>query len=159
MELVLRATAIYFFLWMVARGVGKRELTQMTAFELILLVIMGDLIQQGVTQEDTSVTGAILVVSTLAFWIVVTSYLSWRFKATRSVFEGLPVVVVRDGAPIEPVMRLERITAEEISEGARSQGIDDLRNVRLGVLEPDGKFSFLTVQGDQHPDTDDKTVS
>jgi uncharacterized membrane protein YcaP (DUF421 family) len=159
MQLVVRATVIYFFLWIVARGVGKRQLTQMTAFELILLVIMGDLIQQGVTQEDTSITGAVLVVSTLAFWIVVMSYLSWRFKRTRSVFEGLPVVVVQDGEPITRVMRLERVTQEEICEGARNQGIDDLRHVRLGVLEPDGKFSFITSGGEQHPPPDEKTVS
>jgi uncharacterized membrane protein YcaP (DUF421 family) len=159
MQLIVRATVIYFFLWLLARGVGKRELSQMTAFELILLVIMGDLIQQGVTQEDTSVTGAILVLSTLAFWIIVMSYLSWRFKGTRSVFEGFPVIVVRNGQPIEEILRMERVTVDELKEGARNQGIADLADVRLGVLEPDGKFSFITKEGDQRPEVDDKTVS
>ncbi|MDQ4096243.1 MAG: DUF421 domain-containing protein [Actinomycetota bacterium] len=159
MQLVLRATVIYLFLWMLARGVGKRELSQMTAFELILLVVMGDLIQQGVTGEDMSVTGAIIVLSTLAFWIIVMSYLSFRFKATRSVFEGLAVVVIRDGEPVDEVLRVERVTLDEVKEEARSQGISSLRDVRLGVLEPDGKFSFLTQEADQRPQPDEKKVT
>ncbi|MFP5319417.1 MAG: DUF421 domain-containing protein [Acidimicrobiia bacterium] len=148
MDLMVRATVVYFFLWAVARGVGKRELSQMTAFELILLVVMGDLVQQGVTQEDMSITGAILVISTLTFWIVVMSYLSFRFKRTRTVFEGLPVVIVRDGEPLEDFLRLERVTIDEVKEGARNQGVEDLKDVKLGVLEPDGKFTFLTDDGD-----------
>jgi uncharacterized membrane protein YcaP (DUF421 family) len=156
MELILRATVVYFFLWAVARGVGKRELSEMTAFEMILLVIMGDLIQQGVTQEDMSVTGAVLVISTLAFWIVVSSYLTYRFRRTRSVFEGVPVVVVRNGEPVDKALRLERVTHEELREGARKQGITDLGEVTIGVLEPDGKFSFLTEDGAEQQQGDDE---
>ena len=147
MDLMIRATAVYFFLWAVARGVGKRELSQMTAFELILLVVMGDLVQQGVTQEDMSITGAVLVISTLTFWIVVMSYLSFRFRRTRTVFEGLPVIIVRDGHLLEEFLRLERVTVDEVKEGARNQGVEDLRDVKLGVLEPDGKLTFLTDDG------------
>ena len=156
MEIVVRATVIYFFLWAVARGVGKRELSEMTAFELILLVVMGDLIQQGVTQEDMSVTGAILAVGTMAFWIIVFSYLTWRFKRPRGVFEGLPVVVVRDGQPVQQALRLERVTVDEVIEGARNQGISDLRDVSLAVMEPDGKFSFITRDKESHPPPEDK---
>ncbi|MCA1691139.1 MAG: DUF421 domain-containing protein [Acidimicrobiales bacterium] len=154
MELVVRATVIYFFLWAVARGVGKRELSEMTAFELILLVIMGDLIQQGVTQEDMSLTGAMLAVGTMAFWIVVFSYVSWRFARTRPFLEGIPVVIVRDGVAIEQSLRFERVTLDEVLEAARNQGVADLADVRLAVLEPDGKVSFITREGDQHTDDD-----
>ena len=150
MELVVRATVIYFFLWVAARGVGKRELSELTAFELILLVVMGDLIQQGVTQEDTSITGAFVAVGTITFWIVVGSYVSWRWKPARSVVEGCPVVVLRDGEPLEHVLRIERLALEELKEVARGQGIPDLRQIRLGVLEPDGKLSFITDGGEQH---------
>ncbi len=148
MEIILRATIIYFVLWAVARGVGKRELSEMTAFELILLVTMGDLIQQGATQEDMSLTGAVLAVGTLAMWILIVSYLSWRFKGFRPVAEGVPVVVVRDGEPIHQVLKIERLTLAEVSEAARNQGITDLAEVDIGVLEPDGKFSFLKTSGD-----------
>ena len=147
MEIILRATLIYFFLWAVARGVGKRELSEMTAFELILLVVMGDLIQQGATQEDMSLTGAVLAVGTLAMWILVFSYLSWRFRGMRSTMEGVPVIVIHRGRPLDEVLSIERLTLDEICEAARNQGITDLADVESGVLEPDGKFSFLKASG------------
>lgn len=147
MEIILRATVIYFFLFAVARGTGKRELAQMTAFELILLVTMGDLIQQGVTQEDMSVTGAMLAVGTLALWIVAIGYLSFRFKKLRPTLEGRPVIVLRRGQPLLDVLRLERVTVDELHESARNQGIATMDEVDLAVLEPDGKFSFLRRTG------------
>jgi uncharacterized membrane protein YcaP (DUF421 family) len=146
MEIIARATAIYFFLWMLTRALGKRELAEITAFELLLLMVVGDLIQQGVTQEDTSVTGAILAVGTIGVWILIFSWLGWRFPKARKVIEGVPVVVVRDGRPIEPALRLERVTLDELLESARNQGIANLRDVELAILEPSGKFSFLQRQ-------------
>jgi len=147
MELVIRATVIFFFLWLLTRGMGKRELSQLTAFELLLLVTVGDLIQQGVTQEDTSVIGAMLAVGTIAFWALLFSFLTFRFKRTRSVFEGLPVVIISDGKVLDDFVRVERMTRDEVEEEARNQGIDDLAKVRVGVLEPDGKVSFLLQEG------------
>ena len=143
MELIVRATCLYFFLWLVVRGTGKRELSEMSAFELVLLVTMGDLIQQGVTQEDFSITGAFLAVGTLAFWTLVFGYLSWKFPRTKATIEGVPVIVVRDGKPVDKVLRYERLTLDEVLGAARNQGIDDLAKVRIAVLEPDGKFSFI----------------
>jgi len=154
MEIILRATAIYFFLWMLTRALGKRELAEMTAFELLLLMVVGDLIQQGVTQEDTSVTGAILAVGTIGVWILVFSWTGWRFPVARKVIEGVPVVVVRDGRPIEPALRLERVTLDEVLESARNQGIANLRDVEVAILEPSGQFSFLQRKnggGEQQP--------
>jgi uncharacterized membrane protein YcaP (DUF421 family) len=148
MEIILRATVIYFFLWAITRGVGKRELSEMTAFELILLVTMGDLIQQGATQEDMSLTGAGLAVGTLALWITVFAYLSWRFRGLRPAVEGVPVIVLRQGQLLDKVLEIERLTIEEVCEEARNQGITDLADVEIGVLEPDGKFSFLRTTGD-----------
>lgn len=143
MEIVLRATAVYLFLWALARGLGKRELAEMTAFELLLLVVVGDLIQQGVTQEDMSVVGAMLAVGTIGLWILVFSWLAYRFKPAREVIEGVPVVVVRDGWPIPEALRLERVTLDELLEAGRNQGVANLRDIDLAILEPDGRFSFL----------------
>jgi len=148
MEIIVRATIIYFVLWGVARGVGKRELSEMTAFELILLVTMGDLIQQGATQEDMSITGAALAVGTLAMWILLFAYLSWRFRSLRPVLEGVPVVVIHRGRTLDDVLAIERLTVDEVCEAARNQGIGDLAEIDIGVLEPDGKFSFLKASGD-----------
>ncbi len=158
MEIIIRATIIYFVLWALARGVGKRELSEMTAFELILLVTMGDLIQQGATQEDMSLTGAALAVGTLAMWILLFAYLSWRVRPLRPVLEGVPVVVIHQGQPLDEVLAIERLTLDEVCEAARNQGILDLAEVDIGVLEPDGKFSFLNKsgQGDQQGSPDKK---
>jgi uncharacterized membrane protein YcaP (DUF421 family) len=148
MEIIVRATVIYFLLWAVARGVGKRELSEMTAFELILLVTMGDLIQQGATQEDMSLTGAALAVATLAMWIVLFAYLAWRFRGLRPALEGAPVIVIHRGEALGNVLKIERLTLDEIREAARKQGITDLAEVDIGVLEPDGSFSFLKTDGE-----------
>jgi uncharacterized membrane protein YcaP (DUF421 family) len=147
MEIIVRATVIYFFLWFLTRSLGKRELAEMTAFELLLLVVVGDLIQQGVTQEDMSITGAVLAVGTIGIWILAFSWLSFRSRPARNLIEGVPVVVVRDGRPVEPALRLERVTLDELLESARDQGISNLRDIQLAILEPSGKFSFLTRQG------------
>ena len=151
MEIVVRATIIFWFLWLVTRGLGKRELAEMSPFELILIVTMGDLVQQGVTQEDFSVTGAILAISTLAVWILLLAWLSRRSMRIREVLDGTPVVLVHDGELVEPVLEHERIDATDIAEAARTQGIGDLRLVRYGILEPDGKFSFIRVDGAPAP--------
>ncbi len=160
MELIIRATFLYFFLWLVARGTGKRELSELTAFELILLVTMGDLIQQGVTQEDMSIIGAFLAVGTLAFWILAFGYLGWKFPRSRPAIEGVPVVVVRDGKPLDEVLKLERLVLDEVCESARNQGISDLAQVRIGVLEPDGKFSFIRTHDTENgPRSPEKHIS
>lgn len=149
MDIVYRATAVFFFLWFVTRIIGKRELSSMTAFELVLLVTMGDLIQQGTTQEDFSVTGAMLAIGTFACLMVLFSWVSFRFKRTRAVLEGMPVVVVQSGAMRKDVMHYERLDREELFEALREQGIDDLSKVKVGILEPDGKYSFFTEEDHQ----------
>jgi uncharacterized membrane protein YcaP (DUF421 family) len=150
MEIIVRATAIYLFLWMLTRGLGKRELAEMTVFELLLLMVVGDLIQQGVTQEDTSITGAMLAVGTIGAWIAIFSWFGYRYRGVRRLLEGVPVIVVRDGRPVEPALRLERVTLDEVLEEARNNGIANLRDVELGILEADGQFSFLQYSGERH---------
>src|SRR4051794_7627507 len=107
MDIVVRASAIFVFLWIVMRAIGKRELAQMSAFDLILLVILGDLIQQGVTQEDRSIAGACIAVATITLWVIVFGYITYRFSRVRDVIGGLPLLVVRDGRPLEDLMRYE----------------------------------------------------
>ena len=144
MEIVLRAAAIYFFVWLVTKALGKRELSQMSPFELILLVMMGELIQHAVTQDDRSVPGGILAVSTLAVIIISMSYLTFRSRRAREAIEGTSTIVIDRGEPMTDALRAERLTLDEVMGAAREQGIDDLRKVRVGIVEPDGRFSFLT---------------
>jgi uncharacterized membrane protein YcaP (DUF421 family) len=150
MDIPIRATIIFFFLWALTRALGRRELAEMTAFELLLLVAAGDFVQQGVTQDDRSVTGAMLAVGTLGVWTLVWAYVSFRLPRARAITEGVPVLVVRDGKMLTDVMRVERLSVDELEEAARSQGIADLAEIRVGVIEPDGKFSFIKQEGEQH---------
>ena len=143
MEIVLRAAVIFGFLWVLMRVIGKKELAEMSAFELVLIVSIGDLVQQGVTQEDMSVTGAMLAVGTIALLVVAMSFIGFRWPKTKRVIEGVPVIVVDDGEIVKRTIDIERLTVDEVIGSAREQGIGDLRHVRYGVLEPDGRFSFV----------------
>ena len=147
MEIVIRAGVMFVFLWLVTRAVGKRELAQLSAFELVLLVTMGDLVQQGITQEDYSVSGGMLTIGTFALLSVGLSYVSWRFPRSRPVLEGQPVVVVRSGETQEKVLAYERLPVSELLEAARKEGIRDLEEVDLAVLENDGSISFFRRSG------------
>ena len=147
MDLVIRAAVVYCLILVFTRAMGRRELAQMQPFDLIMLVVIGDLIQQGVMQNDLSVTGIVIVLSTLAVMQVGVSYLSYRFRAVRPVLEGEPVLVVQDGQPIERNMKRERITIDDIAEQARLNNIGSLDDVRWAVLETSGQISFIKEDG------------
>jgi uncharacterized membrane protein YcaP (DUF421 family) len=151
MEIVLRSAAVFVFLWFLMRVIGKKELAEISAFELVLLVVIGDLVQQGVTQEDMSVTGAVLATGTIALLVVAMSYASFRWRRADAVVQGVPVIVVADGLMMTEAMRIERLTADEVASAAREQGIEDIAHVRFGVLEPDGKFAFVRFQEEHAP--------
>jgi len=151
MEIVLRAAAIFLFLWVLTRAIGKKELAEMSAFELVLIVTIGDLVQQGVTQEDMSVTGAMLAVATIALLVVAMSYVGFRWPGSKRVIEGVPVVVVERGEIVDEAIAIERLTRDEVISSAREQGIDNLQRVRFAVLEPDGSFSFVRRDDGEPP--------
>ncbi len=143
MEIVLRATIIYWFLWLVVRGSGKRTLADLNPLDLLLIVIVGDLIQQGVTQEDMSMTGAVLAVSVFVAWTRIADGWGGRSTAVNRVLAGEPLIVLAAGEPIVDRLDQERITVDELKEAARIAGFGDLGEVRYGVLESDGRFSFI----------------
>jgi uncharacterized membrane protein YcaP (DUF421 family) len=144
MDLVLRTIYVFFLILVVTRAVGRRELSSMEPFDLILLVVIGDLVQQGVTQSDYSLTGATTVISTIALLTVFTAWLSFRVRRLRPLLEGDPVVLVADGRVLERNLRRERMTVEELEAEGRLQQIDSLDDVRFAVLETNGKVSFAT---------------
>ena len=115
----------------------------MEPFDLIILVVIGDFVQQGVTQQDLSVTGSILAIVTIGVLVVATSWLGFRFRRLRPVLEGRPVVLVEDGQPIEGNLARERITLEELAAQARLKEIDSIDKVRWAVLETSGAISFI----------------
>ncbi len=143
MDIVLRATAMFAVLFALLRLLGKRELGQLTPFELVVLVVMGDLIQQGVTHNDFSVTGATLAICTFAFWGVVLSWLSYLFPRLKNPLEGRPQIVIRDGRLCEENLRRDRLTRAEIESEMRLAGIAHIEQVAWAILEPQGKVSFI----------------
>ncbi len=143
MDIVLRAPVIFIALYLLVRLMGKRELGQMTPFELIVLVVIGDLIQQGVTQNDFSLTGAVIAVSTIAFWALIFSWLSYLWPRAERLLEGEPRVIVRDGELLDGNLRRNRLTRSEIESEMRLAGIGHLADVAWAILEPRGKISFI----------------
>jgi uncharacterized membrane protein YcaP (DUF421 family) len=143
MELVLRATAIYLFLWIVVRGTGKRSLAELTPLDLLVIVVLGDFVQQGVTQEDMSATGAIVAVSVFVFWTLAADLVAQRWRLGRKILASGPAIVLRAGQPLLDRLYRERVTVDELKEAAREQGFGDLREIEIAVLETDGRFSFI----------------
>jgi uncharacterized membrane protein YcaP (DUF421 family) len=144
MDIVIRAAIIFAFVFLLTRLLGRRELNSLEPFDLILLVVTGDLVQQGVTQNDNSLTGAMLAISTIGLLTVALSYLSFRFKRMRPILNGEPIVLVEDGEVIEPNLRRQRLTREEIGAEARLEGIASIEDVRWAILETNGRISFVT---------------
>jgi uncharacterized membrane protein YcaP (DUF421 family) len=159
MQIVIRAAVMFFFVWFLTRSMGKKELSDLSVFEMILLIVMGDLIQQAVTQQDQSVTGGMLAIATIGLLVLLFSNIAYRWGRTRAVIEGVPVIVVMNGRPVESMMRLERLSMDELKDAAREQGIVDLREVRVAVLEPEGQISFLKADGGDDGGAGEKSAS
>ena len=157
MEIIVRAAVIYVFLWFLLRTMGKRELAEVTAFEMVVLVTLGDFVQQGVTQEDMSITGAMLAVSTFGLLAVATSYITARFPRTRTVIKGRPSVVLRHGELVHSTIRSLRMSPEDVHEEARKNGYRTLDEIEWIIVEDDGKFSIIEAgpAGPVGPDGDD----
>jgi uncharacterized membrane protein YcaP (DUF421 family) len=156
-ELVLRTVVVYILLWAVIRGMGKRELAELGPFDLVLLIVLGDVVQQAVTQEDMSITGGLIVLATMGLIVVGVAALIRRSARARRVIEGHPTTVMRHGAVEKDAMRIERLPMADLFEAARAKGIEDLSLVRYAIIEPNGRFSFITDEagsgdGDDEPD-------
>jgi uncharacterized membrane protein YcaP (DUF421 family) len=143
MDIVLRAAIVFVFLLVLTRVIGRRELSSLQPFDLILIIILGDAVQQGLTQDDYSLTGAFLAIGTIALLQVFVSWIGFRFPGARPVIEGTPIVVVQDGDVLERNARRERLTVDEIREAARLQGIGHLSEVKWAVLETNGQITFI----------------
>ncbi len=146
MDLAIRAVVLFTFVYLLTRIIGRRELSSLEPFDLILLIVIGDAIQQGLTQDDYSVTGAVIVVGTFAVLQVAVSFLSYRFKPLRRVLDGEPIVVVQDGKPVERNLRRERLTIEEVMVEARLQQIASMDDIAWAVLETSGRLSIIPKQ-------------
>jgi uncharacterized membrane protein YcaP (DUF421 family) len=143
-EIVFRALFIFGFLWFITRVTGRSTLGELSTFQLLLYVTMGDLVQQAVTQQDYSVTSAVLAVGVFALLTVAISWLNSRSSRIRPITHGIPVVIVDQGEPIMPTLRAEHISIDDLMSAARQEGIERFADIRVAVLETNGRISFFS---------------
>src|SRR5579862_203394 len=129
------------------RIIGRRELGTLAPSDIVLLVVMGDLIQNGVTQSDDSVTGIFLAVSTFAMLTVAMSFLTFKSRRASRFVEGEPLILLQDGRAVERNLKAERLNLDDLAEEARSNGIESLDDVKWCVLETGGTISFIKKSG------------
>jgi uncharacterized membrane protein YcaP (DUF421 family) len=143
MEIIARASVVFWLVFLLTRGMKRRSLADMAPFEMVLLVVLGDIIQQGTMQQDYSVSGAFLALAAFGFWITFMTYVSWRWTGARHIIEGVPIVLIADGKPIDKALAIEHMPLDEVIEAARQQGVDDIGKIRLAILEVSGKISII----------------
>lgn len=144
MDIVIRAACMYVFILVVTRIVGRRELSSLEPFDLVLLIVVGDLVQQGVTQNDFSFTGLMLAIGTIAVLQTFVSWVGFHSKKAGLVLDGEPIVVVQDGRFLDKNLKRERIQVNEVLEAARKkEGIASVAEIQWAIFETGGEFSFI----------------
>jgi uncharacterized membrane protein YcaP (DUF421 family) len=143
MDLVIRAFVVFSFIYLLTRIVGRRELGSAEPFDLILLVVLGDLVQQGVTQSDYSLTGAILVISTFTLLTVLVSFVSVKVPFLRPVLDGEPLILVENGTPNTANLKRQRLDLGEVLAEARLQQVTRLEDIGWAILESSGQISII----------------
>lgn len=144
MDAVLRAVAIYFALLLLFRMTGKRSLSQVTTFDFVILLLVGEATQQALLGEDFSVTHAVIVITTLLVIERSFDYLSHRFDWFQRAAESVPVILVDNGSTVLPMLRRHRLSEEEIlSAGRAAHGIERMDQIKWAVLETTGGISVV----------------
>ena len=145
-EKLVRSVVIYVFLLVVIRVAGKRQVAQMTPFDLVVLLLISNVVQNAVIGNDNSLGGGMLGVVFILLLNGVVAWAAFHFKWVGRVVSGEPTLLVHDGVIMKGRMDREKITLHDLQEAMREHGLMDLSHVRYAVLEPDGKISILTRQ-------------
>ena len=142
-QFVLRGVTIYLLVMLLVRVSGKRALGQFTPFDLILLILIGNAVQNGINGGDNSLTGAAIMATTLVALNYVVAFLTSRSRAVEKLVEGVPVVLARDGRLFAQVLRRELISEADFREALRMNNLDDVEDVALALLETNGSISVV----------------
>ena len=140
---VLRATAIYALVMVLVRVSGKRAVGQFTPFDLVLLILIGNAVQNGINGGDNSLTGAAIMATTLVALNYLVAFVTSRSRAAEKVVEGVPVVLARDGRLFRSVLRRELVSEDDFREALRMNGVEDVTGVQLALLETNGSISVV----------------
>ena len=147
MDPIVRAAAIYVVLLICFRLVGRRTLMQMTSFDFVLLLIIGEATQNALLGNDYSVTNAVLVILTLIGLDILLSYMKQHAPIVERWMDGLPMILVQDGKPLKDLMNRARVDESNIMSAAReSQGLERMDQVKYAVLEINGNISIIPRQ-------------
>lgn len=149
LQLALRAAAVYGFLLVALRLAGRRELAQMTSFDLVLLLVISNAVQNSINGGDNSLTGGLVsaVVLVILNWLV--GYATWRWRRVERLVQGQPTRIVTDGKVHGGALRRELLTLAELRSALRKQGVARITECKAVTLEPDGTLSI--VRGDAEP--------
>ncbi len=143
LEIVLRTAIIYAAVLVGLRLTGKREVGQMTPFDLVLLILIANAVQNAMTGPDNSVTGGLVAAGTLLLLNYILSKVVFRNRHLRRMVEGTPTILVKDGLLILRNLEYEHITQDELGQALREHGVPTPEDVGLAVLEIDGSISVL----------------
>ncbi|EQB62673.1 MAG: hypothetical protein RBG1_1C00001G0252 [candidate division Zixibacteria bacterium RBG-1] len=146
LEIALRSAIIYLVVLVGIRLSGKREVGQMTPFDLVLLLLIANAVQNAMTGPDTSVTGGLVAAGTLLTLNLLISNVVYRYKKTRHLLEGTPTLLIHSGKIIKKNLAKEKITTEALYQALREHGLEKIEEVKLAILEIDGTISVLTHQ-------------
>ena len=147
LELVVRTSIVYLGLLAAIRVVGRREMGSMELPDLLMVVLIADGVQNGMAGEYGSVTGALVVAGTIIGWNYALDALAYRYPPVQRLVRPAPLPVIRDGRMLRRNMRRELISVEELESQLRAQGIEDIHEVRLACLEPEGELSVFKRDG------------
>nr|WP_238344204.1 YetF domain-containing protein [Ramlibacter lithotrophicus] len=151
MELVVRGTVMYWFLFLLFRFVLRRDVGSIGIADVLLLVLIADAAQNAMAGSYESITEGCLLVATIAGWNWLVDFATWRFASLRRVLEPQPLPLVRDGRLLRRNMRREFITVEELMSQLREHGLDSLEQVKAATMENDGQISVIRRDGASPP--------
>jgi uncharacterized membrane protein YcaP (DUF421 family) len=141
-ELIFRAALVYAGVFLLLRVVGKRHVGELAPFDLVVLLILSECVQNALIGDDKSVTGGLIAAATLFGLNQVVGHISWRNKRAERLLEGTPRVLVRHGRVLKDVLAEEQITHSELLEALRREGCSSLSKVRYAILEPSGDITI-----------------
>ena len=143
METVVRVALVYVAIFVGLRVMGKREFSQLSPMELITLLLIAEIVSQGIVGDDFSLTNALVGVATLLALVLATSYLQTTNVRAEKLISGDPTVLLYHGRLYEDNLLRERVTPDEVSGAARAAGYLDLDAIEWAILEPDGRISVI----------------
>jgi uncharacterized membrane protein YcaP (DUF421 family) len=142
-DIALRTTIIYLALLVGIRLTGSRQLGQMSAFDLVLLLIIANAVQNAMVGPDTSLAGGLVAAGVLLFWHQVMDRLRRSSRSFSRLLAGEGILLISNGAILENQLRRAGVTRDELLQALREHGVPTIDQVRLAALEPDGAVSVI----------------